>query len=181
MIKMVVGGARSGKSSFAERQFMERDDVVYMATSRVEDQEMQDRVDHHKRTRPEGWRTFEGSYDLFQAVGQEENYLLDCLTVLTSNIMFDMTYESERTVPIDSGLQKKVEDRIFEEVASLIKAVEEKGFNLIIVTNEVGYSLVPENHIGRVFRDIQGRLNQRVAERADEVYLVTCGIPVRIK
>jgi adenosylcobinamide kinase/adenosylcobinamide-phosphate guanylyltransferase len=181
MIKLVVGGARSGKSSFAEKQFINKEDVVYMATSRVEDEEMKDRVEHHKKTRPEGWRTFEGSYGLVQAVGDEENYLLDCLTVLTSNIMFDMTYESGRTVPIDSDLQKRVEDRIFEEVSNLIETVNGKGFNLIIVTNEVGYSLVPESHIGRVFRDIQGRLNQRVAELADEVYLVSCGIPVRIK
>jgi adenosylcobinamide kinase/adenosylcobinamide-phosphate guanylyltransferase len=95
--------------------------------------------------------------------------------------MFDMTYESGRTVPIDSNLQNRVEDRIFEEVSNLIETVNGKGLNLIIVTNEVGYSLVPESHIGRVFRDIQGRLNQRVAELADEVYLVSCGIPVRIK
>jgi len=181
MIQLVVGGARSGKSSFAEKQFSDEEDVVYIATSRVEDEEMQDRVDHHKRSRPAGWRTFEGNYDLHEAVGEEEKYLLDCLTVLTSNIMFDMTYESERTVPVDSGLQKRVEDRIFKEVASLIHAVEKRGYDLIIVTNEVGYSLVPEHHVGRVFRDIQGRLNQRVAEKADQVYLVSCGIPVRIK
>lgn len=181
MIKLVVGGARSGKSSFAEKQYADRDDVVYIATSRIEDEEMKDRVDRHKKDRPEGWRTFEETYDLFQAVGGEGNYLLDCLTVLTSNIMFDMTFESGRTVSIDSILQKRVEDRIFQEVASLIHAVEKKGYDLTIVTNEVGYSLVPEHHVGRVFRDIQGRLNQRVAEMADEVYLVSCGIPVRIK
>ncbi|MCR3955822.1 MAG: bifunctional adenosylcobinamide kinase/adenosylcobinamide-phosphate guanylyltransferase [Gudongella sp.] len=181
MIKMVVGGARSGKSSFAEKQFIDKDNVVYIATSRVEDEEMKDRVEHHKSSRPHGWRTYEGSYGLVQAVGDEENYLLDCLTVLTSNIMFDMTYESGRTVPIDSKLQQQVEDRIFAEVVSLIDAVNKRDSDLIIVTNEVGYSLVPEHHIGRVFRDIQGRLNQRVAEKADEVYLVSCGIPVRIK
>lgn len=181
MIKLVVGGARSGKSSFAEKQFIDKEDVVYMATSRVEDEEMKDRVEYHKKTRPKSWRTFEGSYGLVQAVGDEENYLLDCLTVLTSNIMFDMTYESGRTLPIDSKLQQQVEDRIFAEVVSLIDAVNKRDSDLIIVTNEVGYSLVPEHHIGRVFRDIQGRLNQRVAEKADEVYLVSCGIPVRIK
>lgn len=189
MIKLVVGGARSGKSSFAEKQFSDKYDVVYIATARVEDDEMKDRVKHHRESRPDRWRTFEGNYNLADAVGDEEHYLLDCLTVLTSNIMFDMTYKAKRTVPdafeedekISPDLQKEVEDRIFKEVLQLIEKVEGNGYTLIMVTNEVGYSLVPEHHIGRVFRDIQGRLNQRVAERSDEVYLVSCGIPVRLK
>lgn len=189
MIKLLVGGARSGKSSFAEKQFHDKTDVVYIATARVEDDEMKDRIDHHRESRPDFWRTFEGNYNLAEAVGDEEHYLLDCLTVLTSNIMFDMTYKSKRTVPddfkedekISPKLQKEVEDRIFKEVLQLVEKVEENGYTLIMVTNEVGYSLVPEHHIGRVFRDIQGRLNQRVAEKSDEVYLVSCGIPVRLK
>ncbi len=189
MIKMVVGGARSGKSSFAEKQFHNKNDVVYIATARVEDDEMKDRVGHHRENRPDCWRTFEGNYNLAEAVEDEKHYLLDCLTVLTSNIMFDMTYKAKRTVPdafegdekISSELQKEVEDKIFKEVLLLMETVEEKGYTLIMVTNEVGYSLVPEHHISRVFRDIQGRLNQRVAEKSDEVYLVSCGIPVRLK
>ncbi|MGM0396850.1 MAG: bifunctional adenosylcobinamide kinase/adenosylcobinamide-phosphate guanylyltransferase [Bacillota bacterium] len=189
MIELVVGGARSGKSSFAEKQFQGLHDVVYIATARVEDDEMRERVKHHRENRSSVWRTFEGNYNLSEAVGDEGNYLLDCLTVLASNIMFDMTYQTKRTVPnvleederIGPELQRQVEDRIYSEVVSLIDAIEEKGYNLVMVTNEVGYSIVPENHIGRVFMDIQGRLNQRVAAKADKVHLVCCGIPVRIK
>ena len=178
MIILVTGGARSGKSTFAESLYEDKKDVVYIATSKIWDKEMEERVKLHQRSRPSCWRTYEANYLLVDALGEERNYLLDCITVLTSNIMFDMTKEEEY---IDYQLQSQVEDKIYEELYSLIKAVENKKYNLVLVTNEVGYSLVPENHIGRVFRDIQGRINQRIAALSHEVYLVCCGIPVKIK
>jgi adenosylcobinamide kinase/adenosylcobinamide-phosphate guanylyltransferase len=178
MITLVTGGARSGKSSFAENIYNGKNDVVYIATSKITDKEMEDRVHLHRKFRPSQWRTFEANYRLYEALGEEKNYLLDCITVLTSNIMFDITKDEER---ISIELQMKVEDTIYEELKNLIQAVREKGYNLVLVTNEVGDSLVPENHIGRVFRDVQGRINQRIARLSDEVYLVCCGIPVRIK
>ncbi len=92
--------------------------------------------------------------------------------------MFDRTKEEEY---ISNELQGRVENRIYDELYSLIKTVKDREYNLVLVTNEVGCSLVPESHIGRVFRDIQGRINQRVAAISDEVYLVSCGIPVKIK
>ena len=178
MIILVTGGARSGKSTFAEGFYKDKKDVVYIATSKVLDKEMEERVKLHKESRPMFWRTYEGNYSLTKALGQEKNYLLDCITVLTSNIMFDMTKDKEY---ISSDLQNVVENKVYDELYSLIKLVETKGYNLVMVTNEVGYSLVPDNHIGRVFRDIQGRINQRVAAISHEVYLVCCGIPVNIK
>jgi len=178
MIILVTGGARSGKSSFAEKKYENKKNVVYIATSKVMDKEMEDRVHLHKESRPSCWRTFEGNYDLDTAIGEEENYLLDCITVLTSNIMYDLTKNEER---ISIELQKKVEDIVFNELNKLINKIEKKDFNLVLVTNEIGYSLVPENHIGRVFRDIQGRVNQRIASISDEVYLVCCGLPVKVK
>ncbi|MBU5294354.1 bifunctional adenosylcobinamide kinase/adenosylcobinamide-phosphate guanylyltransferase [Anaerosalibacter bizertensis] len=178
MIILVTGGARSGKSSFAEKQYENKRDVVYIATSKVMDKEMEDRVLMHQKSRPSCWRTFEGNYDLDKAVGREENYLLDCITVLTSNIMYDLTKDEER---ISIELQKKVEDTVVDELNKLISEVKEKNYNLVLVTNEIGSSLVPESHIGRVFRDIQGRVNQRIASVSDEVYLVCCGMPVKIK
>lgn len=178
MIILVTGGARSGKSFFAEKQYENKKDVVYIATSKVMDKEMEDRVLMHQKSRPISWRTFEGNYDLDKAVGREENYLLDCITVLTSNIMYDLTKDEER---ISIELQKKVEDTVVDELNKLISEVKEKNYNLVLVTNEIGYSLVPESHIGRVFRDIQGRVNQRIASISDEVYLVCCGMPVKIK
>lgn len=178
MIILVTGGARSGKSTFAESLYEDKKDVVYIATSKIWDKEMEERVKLHQRSRPSYWRTYEANYSLVNALGEEKNYLLDCITVLTSNIMFDMSKEEEY---IDYQLQTQVEDKIYQELHSLIKAIEEKGYNLVLVTNEVGYSLVPDNHIGRVFRDIQGRINQRIAALSQQVYLVCCGIPVKIK
>lgn len=178
MIILVTGGARSGKSTFAENLYKDKKDVVYIATSKIWDEEMEERIKLHKASRPSYWRTYEGNYSLTNALGEEKNYLLDCVTLLTSNIMFDMTEGEEY---IDYQLQSKIENRIYGELSSLIKTVEDKGYNLVLVTNEVGYSLVPDNHLGRVFRDIQGRINQRIAALSQEVYLVCCGIPVKIK
>ncbi len=178
MIVLVTGGARSGKSTFAENLYKDKKDVVYIATSIALDEEMKERIIRHKQTRPDTWRTFEGYYSLTDALGTEKNYLLDCITVLTSNIMFDMTKDLD-TIP--QKIQEEVEEKVYIELYNLIEAIRKKGYNLVMVTNEVGYSLVPENHIGRVFRDIQGRINQKVAALSDEVYLVCCGIPVKIK
>lgn len=178
MITLVTGGARSGKSSFAENKYLDLEDVVYIATSRIWDEEMGERIEHHQKSRPSKWRTYEGNYNLTESVADERYYLLDCLTVMTSNIMFDITKEAEY---IDYELQKKVEDTVIGEVSNLIDLINSKGYDLIIVTNEIGDSIVPDNHVARVFRDVQGRVNQRIAALSHEVYLVCCGIPVKIK
>lgn len=178
MIALVTGGARSGKSRFAENLYKGKKDVVYIATSKVCDDEMQERVKLHQQTRPKEWRTFEGNYNLQKAIGEEENYLLDCVTVLTSNIMFDISKDIDY---IDFHMQKEIENKVIFEIENLINDIKEKNYNLLLVTNEVGDSIVPEHHISRVFRDIQGRVNQRIATLVEEVYLVCCGIPVKIK
>lgn len=178
MIYLITGGARSGKSTFAESLFKEREDVVYIASSRIYDKEMEERINLHKQSRPVFWRTYEGNYDLKDAIGREKAYLLDCITVLTSNIMFDVTGSSDY---IDYELQQKVEDKVIHEVEGLIRSISELKGDLVLVTNEVGDSIVPEHHVSRVFRDIQGRVNQRLAKLSDQVYLVCCGIPVKIK
>ncbi len=178
MISLITGGARSGKSSYGESLYKGLKDVVYIATSKVYDHEMAERIKLHKDSRPKEWRTFEGNYNLTHAIGLEENYFLDCITVLSSNILFDCTKDIEY---IDYELQAQVEDTIISELSRLIDEINNKGYNLILITNEVGDSIVPEHHISRVFRDIQGRINQRIAAMADQVYLVCCGIPVKIK
>ena len=178
MIYLVTGGARSGKSTFAESLYNGKQDVVYIATSRVYDEEMNERVSLHKKSRPGDWRTYEGNYDLNLSIDEENNYLLDCITVLTSNIMFDITEDAEY---IDYVLQRQVEEAVIKEIKGLINEIRKKGYNLIMVTNEVGDSIVPEHHVSRVFRDIQGRINQQIAALSDQVYLVCCGIPVKIK
>lgn len=178
MITLVTGGARSGKSTFAESLLAGKEDVVYIATSRVYDKEMSERIDLHKNSRPSIWRTFEENYDLYKAVDEEKYYILDCITVLTSNIMFDISKDNEY---IDYNMQDEIEETIMLQLEGLISLVNKKGYELILVTNEVGSSIVPEHHISRVFRDIQGRINQRLGKISDNVYLVTCGIPVKIK
>lgn len=178
MITLVTGGARSGKSTFAESLYEDSLDVVYIATSKIYDEEMDERVRLHRLSRPSEWRTFEGNYNLYHSIGNEKNYLLDCITVLTSNIMFDISKDTEY---IDYEMQKNIEDTVFNEMKLLIDKINEHGHNLVMVTNEVGDSIVPEHHISRVFRDIQGRINQRLAKLSNEVYLVCCGIPVKIK
>lgn len=178
MIRLITGGARSGKSRFAEELYKDKEDVVYIATSKVMDKEMKERVKLHQQSRPVGWRTFEGNYDLVHAIGEESNYLLDCITVLTSNIMFNISKDIEH---IDYSMQKNIEDTVILEIEKLIYEIKLNGYNLTLVTNEVGDSIVPEHHVSRVFRDIQGRVNQKIAKIADQVYLVCCGIPVKIK
>lgn len=178
MIVLITGGARSGKSSFAESTYKEKRDVVYIATSRVEDDEMEQRVSRHRSSRPNFWRTFEGTYNLEDAIGSEKFYLLDCITVLTSNIMFDMSKDMSK---IDSRLQDSIEDMTVQVIRKLVDKARNLNLDLVMVTNEVGCSIVPENHIARVYRDIVGRVNQRTAGMCDEVYAVFCGIPVKIK
>ena len=102
MITLVTGGARSGKSTFAESLYENDKDVVYIATAKALDDEMKERVKHHQNSRPKQWRTYEGNYNLSNAIRTEKNYLLDCITVLTSNIMYDMSKDEEN---INSQLQ----------------------------------------------------------------------------
>lgn len=177
-IVLVTGGARSGKSSFAQSLYKGYKGVVYIATSKICDDEMEERVKLHRTFRPSEWRTFEGNYDLCDCIGDEKNYILDCITVLTSNIMFDITKNMDK---LSFKIQKKVEDTVMNEIGSLVDKIRDKNFNLVMVTNEVGCSIVPENHVARAYRDIAGRVNQKIAGLSDEVYIVTCGIPLRIK
>ena len=175
---LITGGARSGKSRFAESLLLNHADVVYIATSEISDDEMRDRVRRHQQRRPAAWRTFEGVYQLRNAVCDTRHYLLDCLSILTSRFMFDLTSQFDR-IPIDG--QTQVEEAVLNEVYDLREGIAMLDGTLVIVTNEVGLSIVPENHIARVYRDILGNVNQRVAALCDEVYLVVCGIPMKIK
>ncbi|KAB3532853.1 bifunctional adenosylcobinamide kinase/adenosylcobinamide-phosphate guanylyltransferase [Alkaliphilus serpentinus] len=177
-IILVTGGARSGKSTFAEGLVKNEKEVVYIATSRICDDEMQERVNIHRQNRPQEWRTAEATEELRKVVKDERYYLLDCLTIMTSNILFDLTKDMDI---IDVGVQKRVEEKVVKEVEEIINKVQSIEGSLVMVTNEVGLSIVPENHVGRVYRDIIGRVNQRVAALCDEVYLVVCGLPLRIK
>jgi adenosylcobinamide kinase/adenosylcobinamide-phosphate guanylyltransferase len=177
-IILVTGGARSGKSQYAESFYAPEEDVVYIATSKIFDEEMRERVRLHQLSRPATWITFEGSYKLYKAMSETRHYLLDCISGLTSNIMFDLTSTYEK-IPMD--IQHQVERTVVNEIETLIKKIEKLDGTLVLVTNEVGSAIVPENHVARVYRDILGKVNQRVASLCHEVYLVVCGIPLKLK
>jgi len=176
---LITGGARSGKSAFAESLFQHQAEVVYLATARIDDDEMQERVRRHQQARPSNWTTIERTYELHAICDVSSSViLLDCISVLTSNIMSDTTGDQERISPDE---QQQVEDAVIKELERLITAMREKHGMLVMVTNEVGDAIVPDNHVARVYRDILGRVNQRIAFLCDEVYLVTCGIPLQLK
>lgn len=175
---LVTGGARSGKSRFAESLYADAPDVVYIATCEPSDEEMRERIELHRQTRPANWKTFEGSTELSRAVSTQKNYLLDCLGVLCSNVMFELSKDDEK---ISLERQHEIELRVMQEIQELTRKVQDIQATLIIVSNEVGLSIVPEHHVSRVYRDILGRINQAVAALCDEVYLVVCGIPMKIK
>ncbi|RJQ46716.1 MAG: bifunctional adenosylcobinamide kinase/adenosylcobinamide-phosphate guanylyltransferase [Gaiellales bacterium] len=172
----VTGGARSGKSAFAERLAQERDGAVtYIATAAAGDEEMRARIAEHRRRRPESWRTVE--LDSGLAAGVESalagggTVLVDCLTVYISNRLLAQGF-------ID--VQATIE-RIEREVDEIAGACAQADGSVIVVSNEVGMGIVPGNSLSRAFRDIAGRANQRMAAGADEVYLCVSGIPVKVK
>lgn len=166
-VTLVLGGARSGKSRFAEGLATETGlGLVYVATATVRDDEMRERVAHHRARRDEAWRTAEAPLDLAGALRAEASsdraVLVDCLTLWLTNVL--------------------LEDRdIDHEIEGLIDALAGLPGPVILVSNEVGSGIVPENALARAFRDHQGRLNQRVAAVADRVTLVVAGLPMNLK
>jgi len=179
MTILVTGGARSGKSAFAEKLAMRGSSRgLYIATSQIYDEEMRERVEAHRSQRLAAgfaWQTLEEPYELsallWRLNGETAGavVLVDCLTLWLSNCLLRVEREpdSERLVT--------------EEIEALVAAVVAFSGKLILVTNEVGSGIVPEYLLGRRFRDLAGRLNQRLAAVCDQVFLVTVGIPIELK
>ncbi|GAB6106193.1 bifunctional adenosylcobinamide kinase/adenosylcobinamide-phosphate guanylyltransferase [Fusibacter bizertensis] len=183
-IHLIVGGARSGKSSFAEDCAKKQTEkVVYLATAIVTDEDMKHRIEKHQLDRPSYWYTFE-RYRNFNAIAKQPEFLaadlllLDCLTVMTTNLMFD-AHQDYDSISKDKLIE--IEQLILAEIDELIDIAEQYNKSLILVTNEVGMGLVPAYKLGSYFRDIAGRVNRHVAARADEVTFVAVGIPLKLK
>lgn len=183
MITLVLGGARSGKSSFAQQIAWQRGgyDVIYLATALSGDEEMAARIKDHRQNRPIEWKTIEEPLQvskIFSALPPGQVVVLDCLTILISNILL----REAEAGPTDfdfaaAGNEKEV----FLEIEMMLKHSREKKLDLIMVSNEVGQSLVPTYRLGRLYRDVVGRANQLLAGVAGQVYLLYAGLPVEIK
>lgn len=182
-IIMITGGARSGKSTFAEELAKKAgNNVIYIATSIPFDDEMKDRIKKHKQQRPSNWETVETYKDIdLQLQGKldgKDAVLLDCITIMVSNLMLEKAYDWEGMAVDEINA---VEDKVRMEIEKLISAAQNSPIPFIIVTNELGMGVVPPTELGRAVRDIAGRANQMLARAASEVYLCVSGIPVRIK
>ena len=194
-IIFVTGGAKSGKSKFAEELILSlnngKQENVYLATSLVFDEEMQEKVRLHKERRKNDWGTvetyknFESNLNKYFPKTENEiknNMLVDCLTNMITNIIFEEkdvdwdNFDKKSYVKIVEKLDKNVENTV-NKLLNITSQFE----NTIIVSNELGLGLVPSYPLGRYFREIAGKMNQAVAKRADEVYFVVSGIPMKIK
>lgn len=178
---LITGGARSGKSHFAQELALRSGkSVLFVATATAGDEEMRQRIEEHKRARPAGWRTLEitthiGS-QIKKGIGEAGVVIVDCITLLVNNIFSQ--YSDETGEQIDAA---SVEKRVTEEIDELIECIDQVDASFIIVTNEVGMGLVPANRLGRLYRDLLGKANQLLAQHADEVYLMAAGLPLQIK
>lgn len=183
-IVLMTGGARSGKSTYAEKYLADRYDAVsYIATAIPFDDEMRHRIAKHQAQRPSHWATYEAYRNLEQLVSEidlkAEACLLDCLTILVTNYMMDATH-IDWDKPEAQAVQI-VQTEVLEAVEHLLVKLKSLKLDMVFVTNELGMGIVPENPMARAFRDIAGRVNQLVAGHADEVYLLVCGLPMVLK
>ncbi|MFC3748445.1 bifunctional adenosylcobinamide kinase/adenosylcobinamide-phosphate guanylyltransferase [Paenibacillus sp. GCM10012306] len=173
---LITGGARSGKSGFAER-LMESlaDRALYVATGQAFDGEMQERIALHVRQREESgyaWETAEEPLDLpglLDSLSGGRAVLVDCLTLWLSNVLLAVEEDNERKLLVE------------REIGRLEQSVASFQGTLILVTNEVGDGIVPEYALGRLYRDLAGRMNARLAQQCSQVFLVTAGIPIELK
>jgi adenosylcobinamide kinase/adenosylcobinamide-phosphate guanylyltransferase len=179
-IVLVTGGARSGKSRYAQERAAAssapaQGRVLFIATAEASDDEMRSRIARHKQDRPPGWHLRETPLEPAQVLATIEDVydvvLLDCLTLFVSNVLQSL---NDRT-------DDEIERRMDQEIIDLCRAARLMSGTVIFVTNEVGMGLHPLTHLGRLFADLAGRANQQVAAQADEVILMVCGIPLKIK
>ena len=175
-IILVTGGARSGKSAYAESMAKSFPGPrAYIATAPVFDAEMEKRVEHHKQQRKnDGWDTIEEEINLFEAIKKADAYdtiLADCLTLWINNLLYAAEQKG----------QQISEDDMIAKCSQLKEICAEFDGNIIFVINEVGMGIVPDNPLARAFRDISGRCSQNVAKFAHKVVLVSCGIPLTLK
>ncbi len=166
-ITFVLGGARSGKSAFAVELAKNCKKVAYIATAQALDDEMAERIRVHKALRPKNWQVIESPLNADRVVkgldGKTDFILFDCVTLYITNLI------------------TQSDTKILSEIENLCNASRKTAADIVIVSNEVGLGVVPDNELSRRFRDLAGKANQIIAKEADEVYFLTAGIAQRIK
>ena len=167
----ITGGARSGKSSFAQKEAEKNaGGLLYVATAEIGDAEMAERVEKHRAARGERWQSLEEPLALAEKIPLAADncsaILIDCLTLWLSNLL---------------EAHGEDEERIRQEATALIDALAKIDASIYVVSNEVGSGIVPENRLARAFRDLAGQMNQQFAEAADDAWLVASGLPLKLK
>ncbi len=170
---LILGGARSGKSTMAERMARDGERVLFIATAEALDEAMQQRIAAHRRHRPEHWDTLEEPIHVTGTVRplveRYDTFVLDCLTLWVSNLLLQDDEASD------------AEGAVLETVGRLLDLIDATGGRWILVSNEVGQGIVPASSLGREYRDMLGRVNQLVASRADRAYLMVAGLALELK
>jgi len=175
-LTLILGGARSGKSHHAQQLAVESGKrVLFVATAEAGDQEMADRIEAHRLSRPQAWDTLEAALGVGKAILERKPsglVLVDCLTLLASNVL------GQFSEPYQPGKYRAALD---EEIEGLLEAYRQTLAEWLVISNEVGLGVVPATPAGRLYRDALGQVNQRVAQVADEVVMMVAGIAVKFK
>lgn len=180
-LTVVAGGVRSGKSRLAmEFALGLGENRAFVATAQAFDDEMRERIEQHRRDRSDQFVTIEAPRrlaDVASTLGTYDVILLDCLTLYVSNLL--LGFGDVEDMPPDGARQ--LEEATLSDLRAAVGTLRQKAKHLIVVTNEVGMGVVPVSRLGRLFRDVAGRVNQWIAGEASEVWLCALGIPMRIK
>lgn len=178
---LIIGGARSGKSHFAQALALKSaQPVLFVATAEAGDEEMRQRIEEHRKSRPATWSTLEVTMNIGSQIsrklGKAQTVIVDCITLLISNILNQFSEPANQQ--IDTSL---IEKEVTAEIQGLVDCIIRSNARFIIVSNDVGLGLVPADRMSRLYRDLLGKTNQSLAQHTDEVYLMVAGIPVLIK
>jgi len=190
-IYFLLGGARSGKSSYAEELAKQlSENIAYIATAEIIDEEMQKRIEVHKSRRPGTWTTFEFKNstpelkdyeEILKNIAQKkyEVVLIDCITILLFRLIHK--YRLDELEIVENSLEKKIEDEVAVFFKEFLELTKKSRLKFIIVSNEVGMGLVPPYPLGRIFRDLMGTVNKQIAVVSDEAYFFIAGLRQKLK